>query len=84
MGWFPARDKNNRVPPELLNWPQSSEGSGGKKWVGGPRYHRAMQYGTGRDNDGKHAPQSDAKLLAENARRYGYVNGVKVGGKHNG
>lgn len=83
MGWFPARDKSNRVPPELLNWPMSS-GSGTNGWQGGLLYHRQTQFGAGKNRDGKGDKRSDAKLLVEHARKFGYINGVKIGGKRHG
>lgn len=77
MGWFPARDKDNRVPPELLNWPQTGALSG-KAWVGGSLFVRARQFGVGMSRDGKYDKKSDQKLLSQHAQKFGYHNGVKL------
>lgn len=84
MGWFPARDKDNRVPPENLNFPQPPGGSGGKVWLGGPFFIRQRQFGVGVTNDGKYKPKSNGKLLAEHARKYGYVNGKRIDSRRKG
>lgn len=72
MGWFPARDKNNKVPPENLNFPQAAKVEG--------NVIRAMQWGTGKNkNAGDRNRRSMGKLLAENAIAKGWLNGKPIG-----
>lgn len=77
MGWHPARDKQNRVIEEYRCFPQT-KCDGGSKWLGGPRFIRQTQFGTGGSRDGKGDRRSPAKLLAANAMALGWLNGRRL------
>lgn len=73
MGWFPARDKNNKVPPENLNFPQAAKHDG--------NIIRQRQFGVGQTNSGDRNRRSMGKLLAENAMAKGWLNGKPLNKK---
>ena len=76
MGWYPARDKNNRVIPGTLNFPQPDRESG-------VNIIKIKRGSTTRNDNGKGVSAKSRyaqglKLLAEQAISMGWLNGHKI------
>jgi hypothetical protein len=82
MGWFPARDKDNKVPPENLNWPAPVSRMVTGFIIKGKRAHQTMK-GTRQKplppvGTPGYTVKTFAKLAVENARAVGFYNGQRI------
>lgn len=84
MGWYPARDKNNKVPPENMTFPQVPRNTSVLEYRG-KRAHQSMR-GTkqkplpavGTPGGCARRPKTMYRILSENAMVLGWHNGKRI------